>query len=337
MLASAEAGSSQARQALRLKRLRLWEDRVQHPPQKGDSYLNRSGNNIEGGVVSLRTYLVDGAHCSKVMSMRHLLQHDASSGRRSAGCSNCRLVSGEVNCSEFRSCTDKSYRRAKKGCDQKKPVCGRCLRLSRRCYGYRRVGESPDEGITAHPLENAPDATDIERLTTLDRSKNVGMETASKAHEDEPRPLSDWSDIVRYFADHELILGLVAACELVTMTTHPVLAPDPEQAAKIYGCALSSTREAIQTGWQIADETVLVVTMLLYIYEVRYGDVDLVVMEMFLLTLRQRFHWPEGGSSSSWIIHVQGIIDLVQARGLKQLQNKIGRAIFRKARDIVVR
>lgn len=83
---------------------------------------------------------------------------------------------------------------------------------------------------------------------------------------DYPRSLGDWSDILRYFADHELIRGLVVACKLQTIVPQVT----PKQAASVYGAALSSIREAIQGGWQVADDTVLVITLLLYIYEVSY-------------------------------------------------------------------
>ncbi|GIJ83200.1 hypothetical protein Asppvi_001719 [Aspergillus pseudoviridinutans] len=147
-----------------------------------------------------------------------------------------------------------------------------------------------------------------EQTVTLGRV----LHTSDKKGNDHPRCLGEWSDILRYFADHELIRGLVAACKLHTAVPQM----NPKQAANIYGAALSSIREAIQGGWQVADDTFLVVTLLLYIYE--------------------RFYWPEGRSSRSWMIHIQGAISLVQARGLKQVQTKVGRVIFRKARDIIL-
>jgi len=141
------------------------------------------------------------------------------------------------------------------------PVCGRCLRLSQTCY-RGGAGSNIGEGVAYGQLGNA--LTECAQGTVDQHPTQSGTRKSDKKGNDHPRSLGDWSDILRYFADHELIRGLVAACKLQTAVPQM----NPKQAANIYGAALSSIREAIQGGWQVADDAVLVVTLLLYIYEV---------------------------------------------------------------------
>ncbi|KAJ5289226.1 hypothetical protein N7478_002256 [Penicillium angulare] len=187
------------------------------------------------------------------------------------------------------------------------PVCGRCLRLSQACY-RGELGNQSGESIAYYDqLGNASNSTNQHPRQSVTKKSD-------KTNHDHPRSLGDWSDILHYFVDHGLIRGLIAACRLQTFV--PQLPVDPKQAACTYGAALTSSREAIQRGWQVADDTVLVITLLLYTYE--------------------RYYWAEGGSSRSWMIHIQAAISLVQARSLKQVQTKVGRVIFRKAREIIL-
>ncbi|CRG88872.1 hypothetical protein PISL3812_05907 [Talaromyces islandicus] len=115
--------------------------------------------------------------------------------------------------------------------------------------------------------------------TVDQRPRQSSTRKSDKTGNDHPRSVGEWSDILRYFADHELIRGLVAACNLQTAVPQM----DPKQAANIYVAASSLVREAIQGGWQVADDTVLVVTLLLYIYELDVAFCNSVVPSYFLI------------------------------------------------------
>ncbi|KAJ5775637.1 uncharacterized protein N7511_000648 [Penicillium nucicola] len=196
------------------------------------------------------------AQAAEGMFSQSILQDETPSGRRSAGCSGCR--------------------RAKKGCDMQFPVCGRCLRLSQTCY-RAGAGSNTGKGAAYSRLGNAWTESAQDTVDQDPGQSDAGK--SDKKGSGRPRSLGEWSDILRYFTDHELIRGLVAACRL--QVAIPQM--NPKQAADIYGAALSSIREAIQDGCQVADDTVLVITLLLYIYELDVAFCNNIVPPYFLI------------------------------------------------------
>jgi hypothetical protein len=192
------------------------------------------------------------------MFTKNVLQDEAPSGRRSTGCSGCRYVLAIGKPTPRPSAVLTGTRCAKKGCDMQFPICGRCLRLSQACY-RRDTTSNIGEGVIYGLFGNVPTVDTVDQYI-----RQADTKASDKKANNHPRALGDWSDIMRYFAEHELIRGLVAACRLQTAVSRV----DGKEAADVYGAALSWIREAIQGEWRVADDAVLVTTLLLYVYEV---------------------------------------------------------------------
>jgi hypothetical protein len=162
-------------------------------------------------------------------------------------------------------------RQSKKGCDRKKPVCGRCLRLQQNCHGYRLSGyDDDDDNDNGHPHRQMKSAhVTVPRTTEAMTSENLDPAFIGvfKKHF-----CSQEFEILLSFTHNRVVQDLMHACALIVSTATDEIEGMSSRILKLYVSGLQATRLAITHEREMREDVTVVSAILICIIEV--GELD---------------------------------------------------------------
>ena len=148
-------------------------------------------------------------------------------------------------------------RQVKKGCDQRRPACGRCVRLALSCYGYR-------DGLTMTTCN--PENPGSIRATFQHLNAKVSDFSGIAAFTQHFRSPGYW--LYEHFIGHALVTTLMKACSFALLATRDSNSLYRDEAVNLYGEALTSVRTALSDPHRATEDATLVAIVLLCLFEV---------------------------------------------------------------------
>lgn len=165
--------------------------------------------------------------------------------------------------------------KAKKRCDQGQPSCERCVRLGKRCSGYRNLTDlifkDETETVTRRAA-SAPASEDStgssSTLTPITRQPSPDKDEVAKRfffdHFVTPHHLPFLLDVT----PDEFLLKPIMACALAAMANRSRDQTMRERSRQFYVNALTATNAAIRHPRRIREDDTLIAVCLLSCYEV---------------------------------------------------------------------
>lgn len=242
-------------------------------------------------------------------------------------------------------------RKRKKGCDLKKPRCGRCSRIGVRCsYGGKQwtfveqkaSSEGPTSEIvirgqrtSSFPLQATTPPTSIATGTAERHLRRTGFEVETLADfwerflpREDPETVyvggvypTPWSKTFLELSDSDESVKLaLQACALVLRSR---ATSDPHfrhMAIKLYAEALGRTNKALQAPETAQSDSVLAACRALANYELLRGNKS------------ERI----SSQAADWLKHIEGTCRIVQLRGPNRHVSDHGHALFEDCRTNAV-
>ncbi|KAL2423871.1 hypothetical protein ABEF95_008888 [Exophiala dermatitidis] len=210
-------------------------------------------------------------------------------------------------------------RRRKKGCDQKRPVCGQCASSGLKCEGYNR-----DTTFIIHPASKA-----VEKAVFLPYARPAPIALPGSVNrtavESQCRSLfwdlympqggaacrdafilrcgnpMNWAEVIQRVSNQDKSLeGAFSALSISRVGQGNKDVRLVHESAKIYGKALKELQEALFDPNRMFSNQILMACMLLQLYEVLEGPAF---------------------NSRSWMAHARGAARLIQLRGPERHQD----------------
>lgn len=165
--------------------------------------------------------------------------------------------------------------KAKKRCDQGLPSCERCVRLGKRCGGYRDLTDL----IFINETSSVARRTCSTPLSESSRRSPTSLPPLTR----QPSPSKD-ELAKQFFSDHfvtphhlpfllgvplnDFLLKPVMACALAAMANREKCQGGRERSRRFYVDALTATNAAIRDSRRIKEDDTLIAVCLLSCYEV---------------------------------------------------------------------
>ncbi|KAE8352207.1 hypothetical protein BDV28DRAFT_149242 [Aspergillus coremiiformis] len=248
-------------------------------------------------------------------------------------------------------------RKRKIACDQQRPVCTQCTRSNRVCGGYQRdrvfvlvqpaakkthVFLKPtciDQGFFAESTQNAPEIR--ERLSPCVSPAASTNTPANRATYPFPERSIASAIIQRRNETHNLVLAFLSHClpaHQLSWTSRSWVSLLAELPSEVKALELSSAALAMSTlGRTFQDPTLVKESLNLYTQGLQHLQralwnhnlmrEDGTLAACMALSLYEVMECPEAGSYA-YFSHCQGLIALVQARGVRAHSSGAGHQLF---------
>lgn len=163
--------------------------------------------------------------------------------------------------------------KAKKRCDQGQPSCERCVRLGKRCGGYRDLTDlifrDETETVAKRASSTAESEGSASSSTTLTRQPSPDKNELARAFFFYHFVTEHHLPFLLGVTPNEFLLKPIMACALAAMANRNRDQAGQERSRRFYIDALTATNAAIRHPRRIQEDDTLVAVCLLSCYEVR--------------------------------------------------------------------